>query len=1335
MREAPRALPLDTAAHRTALASLPQDQREGEMDKHIGARPRPGHLRIAVDADIAERTAVILSEGRVIPSRERLLRIRGFLHLEGGAWISAAQATSGLWGYIDQDGQWRVAPTLQDACNPLQGETVARFCDNGQWGFIDLQTGRSTPPLFADATALRGGASGVAGVQVGHDAWRIADASGAFTSDAVLQRVHPFGKCGLARALRIDPHTQRPLYGYVDRKGAWVIPPQFQDAHDFEDHEVAGATHNGALWGLINTRGSWLLPPRHARIGAFNDHHLAYFAKPNAWNEGVGYLDTHGHAVFESDRGLSDTMVCGIARHHALGSRYLCHDGSALPAPPLRYGSHFHAGGGFAVVLACADAGQPARWGLLHANGRFVPAPAQLLEPLVQGHGELALPEDGTPLVPFVTDSGGVAWMDGEGHIPWHARYHATCVALENAGGQTLWEGRRLGAECRAPRLFFQPPPERFLQHIASPEQVVDCAQSLLRAAQVLLHRFAAGEDPCAAGEDEGEVADEGDTPGPSATPGHPRRLDHAARATMLRRRLLRTHLDEAGHDSFELLSEWRTEAACQMLQALQGPLESCFGPPTPDPEHAVALHAEGAVTAWPARMTRALPGDGGTLQEASTLWLTLYRSFGADDGDVWNEIWLMVAPSIDALQTAVRMREHRPVRPVVYSAPAQERRMAYADTLPALPRTREEWLTAVEQDVYALAQVPAQWMDDAMADAAVLAHPQAFEDLPERLQTPQRLDRVIRSGPAQALRLAPRCMTPQGLTLARALHTGHEGWDARDRAASPLPTTWHRHALQGVWGALITPALALAAVENGVPLCDVPSWLRTEALEQAALNADICNIAHIAKDRITPALAARAVRHQHGRLIALLPRALLTADLCLASVTAYGATLEDVPLALRTEAVCVAALQERWDAFAHVPRPLRVAVTTRLIEHDLAEHEGPQNPAACAVWLCQRAWAYLDHGDYEKALDEAAQAAPHTSQAEHMHYVQARALRALGRLPEAAVQASAVLSRAASYRPDWDYDEDTRWLTQLARRAENTAAAAVDDDALLAALQARPRMLADVPRERITEALVQVALAADAGTVRHVPHRLMTSQRYALALRAGVKSLEQVPPALLSEDIYLEYVRGSGWRLSKVPQEWRTVGVCALAVADTESALKHVPRALRDAVMREVRALTASSAPSTQSRGRREARRSAAGKGVESQRATNRRGKVLAFLRRSSVSSTESGTPQRDRAARPLRGPLAWLDERPELVSAVHTLWTVVAVGAHLALTVNAWRLAGAWIGLGTLVLPGLSQLYWAPRFLWGEPASLSLGLSALTVPLYLFGWRWAHRRLTQDG
>ena len=91
--------------------------------------------------------------------------------------------------------------------------------------------------------------------------------------------------------------------------------------------------------------------------------------------------------------------------------------------------------------------------------------------------------------------------------------------------------------------------------------------------------------------------------------------------------------------------------------------------------------------------------------------------------------------------------------------------------------------------------------------------------------------------------------MTRDALLLARELYAGDPTWDARDeRCSQPLaqPTA-------PVWGCLLTPEQALHAVQAGVPLCDVPHWLRTDALEQAALDADIANLAHLAPARSRP--------------------------------------------------------------------------------------------------------------------------------------------------------------------------------------------------------------------------------------------------------------------------------------------------------------------------------------------------------------------------------------------------------------------------------------------------------------------------------------------------
>ena len=129
----------------------------------------------------------------------------------------------------------------------------------------------------------------------------------------------------------------------------------------------------------------------------------------------------------------------------------------------------------------------------------------------------------------------------------------------------------------------------------------------------------------------------------------------------------------------------------------------------------------------------------------------------------------------------------------------------------------------------------------------------------------------------------------------------------------------------------------------------------------------------------------------------------------------------------------------------------------------------------------------------------------------QHAHYVLARAYLALGHTAQAALAACSVLSLQSPYQPAWAPTEDTGWLTALARWHMGHA----DEASLIHQLALHPQTLADMPRARITPAMVDAALAADPATVRWVPKRLMTPAHYAVALRVGVKRPEDIPPAM----------------------------------------------------------------------------------------------------------------------------------------------------------------------------------------------------------------------------
>ena len=1289
------------------------------MEKNTAAAP-PWVAHIPLSPDSTRHARVIVHPGRAVSPPEGLQALLRFNADGRGGWISAAQAGDGRWGYIDAEGHWRVPPTLENARNYSE-DGMARFRQDGRWGFVNLAGEVVVPPSFEETQPFR---DGLCAVKVGDKAWRIIDREGRFTCAESFHELGLFGAGGLARATVWKKGPNQRVQGFVDREGRWVIEPRFQSAKAFGELPVTPASLDGDSYGLIDTRGQWVLEPRYPSIDAFNSEGLAYFDEPNSWDNGHGYLDAKGHVVVKGERHLSRHMACGLAASTYNGTAFLRADGTPLPTPPLAWGSHFRTEADCAVVRTTQrrKEDRPATWGLLHTDGRVFTVDDALLEPLTDGEGWLVGEQPDTPVVPFLTREGQIAFVDQQAAVVWRAVYDGQHATLLDAEGQVLW---RSGAQenCRPPRPFFAPAPTEHLEAVDSVEGIAPLAQTLLDEAEARLHQLAAGATL------ERESSSEDDDEDDEDANDEDEDTVQANRAVVVRR-VARTYTSEEHNGHYDYLARELDQAVNGIREAMVQALSARYGTPDPDPEHAAPWNRSGDLTqAWAVPLAQALPGDSGVLRESREQWLTLYKHSDSGDGDTWSELYLMVAPSLDALETARRAR--RGVAPQEagggQEGEAAEDSDGAADAQRPLPQTREEWLQAVASDRYAIAHVPAPWLDDAMVDAALANDVEALAWVPGPFQTPARLEALIRRGVDEASNIPPECMTAEGLALARTLYAGQHEWDWRDERNSRLPKTWDHNSLCDIWGCLLTPELALKAVRAKAPLRDLAHWLRTDAVEQAALKADIYNISYIDKAKITPELAALAVRHDYGSLIEEIPPELITPELCLVSARVNGLSLEKIPEPLRSVPVCVAALKDRSDVFLQVPEALRLAVTTQLIEDDLAEARKDGEPREGSHWHGYRAWVKLWAGDHEGAIADAQLGRPQMRYEQHAHYVLASAYRALGREQEAALEASTVLSIHSPYSAQWDDAEDTRWLQALAQGQ----AGAADDAALVAQLQSHPRTLADIPRERITDAMVDAALAADEDTVRFVPRRLMTPARYAAALRQGVKEFKQIPPALLSEEACIEYVKDGGWRLEYLPEAWRTLTVCAYAVRRSSSAIEHVPEALRDQVPDAIKKLPPeddddSSGGSSSSSDwlTRKLVDSVMGSQQTASSRLQQKGLFTAFIVKTMLGAKSDETPT-------LKGLAGWFEVRPFLAMVNNLVLGLAALIAHAFVSVGAWRAEGPWVGLGTFALMGFSELYWAWRFFFSTPFRPGLGVACLVVMLYVFAWRWMYRRI----
>ena len=120
----------------------------------------PWLAHIPLDARHQQVAHVIVHPGRAVVPPEGLREMLRFDPDGQGGWVSAAQADTGRWGYVDGEGHWRVPPTLQNT-RSFSDEGLGRFCQDGRWGFVDMSGAVVIAPAFADARPFRNGLSAV----------------------------------------------------------------------------------------------------------------------------------------------------------------------------------------------------------------------------------------------------------------------------------------------------------------------------------------------------------------------------------------------------------------------------------------------------------------------------------------------------------------------------------------------------------------------------------------------------------------------------------------------------------------------------------------------------------------------------------------------------------------------------------------------------------------------------------------------------------------------------------------------------------------------------------------------------------------------------------------------------------------------------------------------------------------------------------------------------------------------------------------------------------------------------------------------------------------------
>lgn len=113
-------------------------------------------------------------------------------------------------------------------------------------------------------------------------------------------------------ASSIDKEELYPLQignqrGYVNKSGYVMIEPKFDHAYFFEE-SLARVTQEGK-WGVIDKRGQYIIKPQYSGIGSFEDDGLAWIGA----NKKIGFVDKKAEIIIPIEWDASSGFKNGVA--------------------------------------------------------------------------------------------------------------------------------------------------------------------------------------------------------------------------------------------------------------------------------------------------------------------------------------------------------------------------------------------------------------------------------------------------------------------------------------------------------------------------------------------------------------------------------------------------------------------------------------------------------------------------------------------------------------------------------------------------------------------------------------------------------------------------------------------------------------------------------------------------------------------------------------------------------------------------------------------------------------------------------------------------------------
>lgn len=235
------------------------------------------------------------SDGRNFQNGRAIVGMGGH-HSSRGCCVDRLEGIS--YGVIDQLGNWLIQPNYERLFELGDHLFVFKsWHDEGGVMDIDGNVVLTLPGLVLDSRlAFTEGLAQVKwnrkhGVDYGMAGF--IDASGKIAIKPDFNFAYPF-KDGVS-LVRTDTN-----YGFIDRKGNFIIPAEYVNANEFsEDRAAVKLTEKQNLWGYINLTGELVIEPRFQSTREFSEGR-AVVTMPDSEGGKDFYIDKQGASMFDT---------------------------------------------------------------------------------------------------------------------------------------------------------------------------------------------------------------------------------------------------------------------------------------------------------------------------------------------------------------------------------------------------------------------------------------------------------------------------------------------------------------------------------------------------------------------------------------------------------------------------------------------------------------------------------------------------------------------------------------------------------------------------------------------------------------------------------------------------------------------------------------------------------------------------------------------------------------------------------------------------------------------------------------------------------------------------